>query len=178
MRYPVLALLAQAPAHGYELKRSLDGQFGDVWPPINVGQIYTTLSRLERDGLVQGRDVSQSGAPNKRDYEVTDEGRALLEAWVHDASATPRLRDEFFLKLAMAKVAGVGDPMDLIERQRRRYLQALRDLENAASRSDGESDGMADLLVEGASLHLQADLKWLDACEQYFSNGGVSWTKS
>ncbi len=173
MWYPVLALLAKRPAHGYELKQALDRQFGDVWSPVNVGQIYTTLARLERDGLVRGREVSQSGAPNKRDYEVTGEGREALEAWVLDASASPRLKDEFFLKLAMARVAGVGDPIDLIERQRRRYLQAIRDLEDVAGRENGTSDGMADLLVEGASLHLQADLRWLDVCEQYFSDGGA-----
>lgn len=173
MRYPVLALLAKGPAHGYELKQSLDGQFGDVWPPVNVGQIYTTLARLERDGLVRGRDVSQSSAPNKRDYELTDRGRAALEKWTNETSASPRLKDEFFMKLSMARLAGIGEPLDLIERQRGQYLQALRDLEVVAGRMDGERDAMADLLVEGASLHLQADLKWLDVCEEYFSDGGV-----
>ena len=95
-------------------------------------------------------------------YELTDAGRAALEEWVDSPAAGPRLRDEFFMKLVLAREARVGDPRRLIERQRREYLQALRDL--AAVAPNGNH--VASLLVEGASLHLEADLKWLDLCEQ------------
>src|ERR687896_673093 len=74
MRHPVLALLAGGAAHGYELKQALDGVFGNVWPPINVGQIYTTLQRLERDGLVEGAHVAQAHRPDKRVYALTPAG--------------------------------------------------------------------------------------------------------
>ena len=68
MRFPLLALLANGPAHGYELKQALEQQFGSVLPPLNAGQIYTTLSRLERDDLVKDNAVEQNGRPNKRVY--------------------------------------------------------------------------------------------------------------
>jgi DNA-binding PadR family transcriptional regulator len=160
MRYPFLALLAESPAHGYELKQALEQRFGSALPPLNAGQVYTTLSRLERDGLVRGADVPDD-TRQKRVYELTDAGRAALEEWVASPTAGPRLRDEFFMKLVLARDSGVADPRRLIEGQRREYLQALRDL--AAVAPDGNH--VASLLVEGASLHLEADLKWLDLCE-------------
>jgi DNA-binding PadR family transcriptional regulator len=161
MRFPFLALLADNPAHGYELKQALEHRFGAALPRLNAGQVYTTLSRLERDGLVKGSDVPDDSR-QKRVYELTDAGRAALEEWVDAPTAGPRVRDEFFMKLVLAREAGVADPRRLIERQRREYLQALRDL--AAVAPDGNV--AASLLVEGASLHLEADLEWLDLCEQ------------
>jgi DNA-binding PadR family transcriptional regulator len=161
MRYPFLALLASGPAHGYELKQALVQRFGAALPPINAGQVYTTLARLERDGLVRGSDVPDDSR-QKRVYELTDAGRAALEEWLAAPTAGPRLRDEFFMKLVLAGQAGVTDPRLLIERQRREYLQALRDL--AAVAPNGNN--VASLLVEGAALHLEADLKWLDLCEE------------
>ena len=169
MRLPILALLSAGYTHGYELKQAIDNAFGAVGPAINVGQIYTTLSRLERDGLVVSQDVEQSDRPNKRVYEVTREGRAELENWVSDSTGSPRLRDEFFVKLVLGQVAGIAEPTDLIARQRQHYLQVLRDLDLAAERAD--EDGTGRLLVEGAVLHLQADLKWLDICEEHFAKG-------
>ncbi len=171
MREPILALLSAGYAHGYELKQAIDNAFGAVGPAINVGQIYTTLSRLERDGLVVSGEVEQSDRPNKRVYEVTGEGRVELESWVSDSTGSPRPRDEFFVKLILAQVAGIADPTDLIARQRQHYLQVLRDLDLAVERTD--EDGTGRLLVEGAVLHLQADLKWLDICEEHFVNGGT-----
>jgi DNA-binding PadR family transcriptional regulator len=169
MRFPLLALLASGPAHGYELKQALEQRFGSVLPPLNAGQIYTTLGRLERDGLVEDDAVAQSGRPNKRVYRLTDAGRAELARWVADAKPTPRLKDDFFVKLVLARAAGIADPLALIDRQRGAYLQALRELDDVAARIDG--DAVAALLVEGAALHLEADLKWLDLCERRMTDG-------
>jgi DNA-binding PadR family transcriptional regulator len=162
MKYPLLALLSRQPAHGYELKQALEQRFDGVLPPLNAGQIYTTLQRLERDGLVAGDQIAQSDRPNKRVYELTDAGGAVLRQWIETPTAGSRLKDEFFMKLALA--GAFADPQVLIDRQRRAYLQALHDLDRIAG--NGGSDGMARLLVEGAALHLEADLKWLDLCEQ------------
>jgi DNA-binding PadR family transcriptional regulator len=161
MRYPFLALLADRPAYGYELKQALEQRFGSALPPLNAGQVYTTLARLERDGLVQGTNVPDDSR-QKRVYELTEAGRAALAEWVDAPSPGPRLRDEFFMKLVLAHETGVADPRRLIERQRREYLQSLRDL--AALTPNGNH--VSSLLVEGASLHLEASLKWLDLCEQ------------
>jgi DNA-binding PadR family transcriptional regulator len=163
MRYPFLALLSEGPAHGYELKQALEQRFGDVLPPLNAGQVYTTLSRLERDGLVSGDDVPED-TRQKRVYALTDSGRAALEEWVATPTTGTRLRDEFFMKLVLAGLSGISDPRSLIDRQRREYLQALRDLADAAPTSNGNA--VASLLVEGAALHVEADLKWLDLCEE------------
>jgi DNA-binding PadR family transcriptional regulator len=170
MRFPLLALLANGPAHGYELKQALEQRFGGVLPPLNAGQIYTTLSRLERDGLVDDDPVTQNGRPNKRVYRLTEKGQVELKSWVADSTPATRLKDDFFIKLVLARAAGIADPVELIDRQRGAYLQALRDLDDIAA-----TDETAALLVEGAALHLEADLKWLDLCEQRMTNGSDRW---
>ena len=170
MRLPLLALLATGPAHGYELKQALEQRFGAVLPPLNAGQVYTTLSRLQRDGLVDDDAVAQNGRPNKRVYRLTDAGQAELRDWVADSTPATRLKDDFFIKLVLARAAGIADPLELIDRQRNAYMRALRDLDDIAV-----EDGTAALLVEGAALHLEADLKWLDLCEQRMTNGSDRW---
>jgi|SRR4051812_14400570 DNA-binding PadR family transcriptional regulator len=165
MRFPLLALLASGPAHGYELKQALEQRFGAVLPPLNAGQIYTTLSRLERDGLVDDDAVAQDGRPNKRVYRLTEQGRAELSGWVAEATPQTRLKDDFFIKLVLAQAAGIAEARELIDRQRGAYLQALRALDDVAAQANGDVTTTA-LLVEGAALHLEADLKWLDLCEQ------------
>ena len=132
--FPAAALLANGPAHGYELKQAMEQQFGSVLPPLNAGQIYTTLSRLERDGLVDDDPVPQNGRPNKRVYQLTEAGRMELRGWVADATPAARLKDDFFVKLVLARAAGIADPLELIDRQRAAYLQALRELDDVADR--------------------------------------------
>jgi DNA-binding PadR family transcriptional regulator len=161
MRHPFLALLASGPAHGYELKHALEERFGSTLPPLNAGQVYTTLARLERDGLVTGADVP-GDTRQKRVYELTDAGRAALDQWIAAPTQATRLKDEFFMKLVLSARAGVADPRTLIERQRREYLQALHDLAGAVS----NGNPVATLLAEGAALHVEADLRWLELCEQ------------
>src|SRR3954470_11264373 len=124
MRHAVLALLAEEPAHGYEIKRGLEERFGTVVAPLNAGQVYTTLQRLQRDELVADDAVVQSGRPDKRVYRLTDAGRAALEEWMTTASAPTRLRDDFFMKLAFAPTMGIADPKEMIARQRAAYLRS------------------------------------------------------
>jgi DNA-binding PadR family transcriptional regulator len=178
MRYPFLALLSRAPAHGYELKQAFDQAFGSIWPELNFGQVYTTLARLERDGLVQGEEIAQEHRRDKKVYEVTTDGLAALQAWIEEPQEGAWIKDEFFMRVAMARLTGIADPQDLIERQRRRYLQDLHELNaamaphlgvNAAVRHAPQGDIIASLYMEGAALHLEADLKWLDACERAFA---------
>ncbi len=164
MRHAVLALLADAPAHGYEIKRGLEERFGTVIAPLNAGQVYTTLQRLQRDRLVTDDPVTQSGRPDKRVYRLTDAGHEALAEWLGAPSAPTRLRDDFFMKLVLAHSMGLADPAVLIARQRETYLRALGELERVLA-GDG-ADGTTALVVEGAALHLEADLKWLDRCEE------------
>lgn len=182
MRNVFLGLLAREPAHGYELKQALDELSGGVWPPMNVGQIYTTLGRLERDGLVQSAHVSQASRPDKRVYEITPAGRTALEVWLDAPAEGPRLKDEFVMKLTLAYAAGVNtghEPAALIERQRRHYLQTLRTLNDLAARPEVAANATALLLIDGAMLHLQADLKWLELCEARLAEERkATWTTS
>jgi DNA-binding PadR family transcriptional regulator len=162
---PLLALLAKEPAHGYELKTQLEQIFGEAYPAPNIGQIYVTLQRLERDGLVRSQDVVQVTRPNKRVYELTDAGREAVIEWIDKPSEGPRVRDEFFMKLALSPVAGTSDSLGLINRQRRHYLSQLRSLSELAVAADRR---IPRLLIEGAILHLQADLDWLQRCQEDF----------
>ncbi|MFI6452883.1 PadR family transcriptional regulator [Streptosporangium amethystogenes] len=164
----LLALLAKEPAHGYELKQALEQIFGSAYPSPNIGQIYVTLGRLEKDGLVRVVDVEQSNRPNKKVYYLTAAGREVLEAWVDEPTEGPRVRDEFFMKLVLAPMTGIADRMAMINRQRRHYLGLMRDLNELAGRTDRDNRA-ALLLVEGAMLHLQADLDWLERCQEELS---------
>jgi len=165
MRLPLLALLAKEPAHGYELKTLLEQTFGQAYPSPNIGQIYVTLQRLERDGLVASQDVVQATRPNKRVYELTPAGQEALAAWIEEPSEGPRIRDDFFMKLVLSPLAGATDQMALINRQRRHYLNLMRGLSRLESTTDNDSR-ISRLLIEGAMLHLQADLDWLERCQE------------
>jgi DNA-binding PadR family transcriptional regulator len=166
VRLPLLALLAKEPAHGYELKSRLEQIFGGAYPPPNIGQIYLTLQRLERAGLVCGQDVVQAARPNKRVYELTPAGREAVASWLEAPSDGPRVRDDFFMKLALGPLAGACDRLELINRQRRHYLVQMRGLARLAAAGDGTGDPIARLLTEGAILHVQADLDWLQRCQE------------
>jgi DNA-binding PadR family transcriptional regulator len=163
MRMPLLALLAKEPAHGYELKARLEKVFGEAYPSPNIGQIYVTLQRLERDGLVCSQDVVQTTRPNKRVYELTDSGREAVLTWLDRPSDGPRVRDDFFMKLALSEHADAGDRLGLINRQRRHYLSQMRGLTELMADCDRR---IPQLLIEGAMLHLQADLDWLQRCQE------------
>jgi DNA-binding PadR family transcriptional regulator len=170
MKYPLLALLSSGPAHGYELKQAFESRFGAVWPPVNIGQVYSTLQRLERDRLVHGYGVEQGTRPARHVFEITEAGLRVLSEWLNSADTGPRLRDEFFMKVALSRLAGLAEPMEIIERQRLTYLQELRDLNDIAGRARG-GDAVSGLLAEGAALHVAADLKWLDLCEERIRKG-------
>src|SRR3954465_11957247 len=107
MRFALLALLAGTSAHGYELKRRFERRFGGVLPPVNIGQIYTTLGRAERDGLVEAERVDGDGR-DKRVYRLTGGGAKTLSEWIAEPAQAARLRDEFFMKLVLAAEAGLA----------------------------------------------------------------------
>ena len=170
MKYPLLALLSSGPTHGYELKQAFESRFGAVWPPVNIGQVYSTLQRLERDHLVRGYEVEQESRPARHVFEITEAGLRVLGDWLNATDVGPRLRDEFFMKLVLSRLAGLAEPLEIIERQRLTYLHELRALNDVAARA-GNHDPVSQLLAEGASLHVQADLKWLDLCEERIRRG-------
>jgi len=169
MKYFFLSLLAQAPTHGYDLLLSYEQLFSTALPPLNAGQIYTTLGRLERDGLVRKSEVEQSGKPDKNVYELTSEGRQALLEWFSEPVAGSRLKDNFYLKLVSSRLSGLANPQDLIARQRQQYLQSLHNLNALALQPAMTDEPDKGLLIQGMILHLKADLEWLELCEEAFS---------
>jgi DNA-binding PadR family transcriptional regulator len=169
VKYFFLSLLSRQPTHGYDLLRSYEQLFSAVLPPINAGQIYTTLSRLERDGLVQKFVVEQEGKPDKRVYELTDQGRETLLAWFDKPLTRPRIKDNLYLKLMSARMTDLVDIRQIIESQRRQYLQTLHDLNVMVLQPETAEDPVKRLFIQGAILHLKADLEWLELCEEIFT---------
>jgi len=137
---------------------------GAAYSQPNIGQIYVTLSRLENAGLIQGEEVAQSSRPNKRIYELTEAGREAVADWFEEP-AESKVRDDFFMKLALARETGAADQIGLINKQRRYCLNAMRDLSRLAASEDRDKR-VSQLLIEGAMLHLQADLDWLERCQE------------
>jgi DNA-binding PadR family transcriptional regulator len=168
MREMFLALLAGDRGYGYELKQTLEQTFGELLPALNAGQIYSTLARLERDGLVAGESVEGDNR-RKRVYGLTEAGRSVLARWIETPVPGTRVKDEFFMKFVVLTSARLAEPSALLERQRREYLQSLRDLD-AVLGANGKGIA-AELLAEGAVLHAKADLEWLDLIEQRLSMG-------
>ena len=168
MRQLLLAFLDGGPAHGYELKQRYDTLFAAVWPPVNIGQIYVTMGRLERDGLVEHRRVEQSDRPDRKVYELTDVGRKTLEAWLEEPPHVPSLDSELLLKLVAAREAhnAGASVAAIVSAHRQRCLEALRELDETLPDQTATDDGgLAALLIQGAALHLQAELRWLDLWE-------------
>jgi DNA-binding PadR family transcriptional regulator len=161
----VLAMLAKEPSHGYELRARLRDALGPVGEEMNDGQIYVTLTRLERAGLVApDRNAVERSAPERKVYALTPLGHGRVADWLAEVSWPKPDLVEFHLKLVAAAVAGLADPLTIVDTQRRELLRRLRDAQRAAMAEPDGSD--AALLLEGIVLRLQADLHWLEACEQ------------
>jgi DNA-binding PadR family transcriptional regulator len=159
----VLAILAKEPAQGSQLRSRLDRALGVLGEAINDGQIYVTLSRLEKAGLV----TRGPGTNDRKVYQTTPAGHARVAEWLSEVSWPRPDLAEFHLKLIAAAQARLADPLDIVNAQRRELLRRLRDAQRLAM---AEPDGSeAGLLLEGIVLRLQADLRWLEACER-------SWT--
>jgi len=160
LKYGVLGLLKEQPLHGYEVKNRFEAMLGGTWD-VNIGQIYTTLQRLERDGLV--RPVGHRGDRGKLLYELSPEGDKELHEWLAQPDSGPQqLHEEIYVKLLLATRIANGDLKGMLARQKRAYLQRLRDLNRLEE--GARRDGRIDLarLVRGALLHTEADIKWMD----------------
>jgi DNA-binding PadR family transcriptional regulator len=164
LRFVLLGLLRSEPRYGYELKAVFEQFLGGTWP-LNIGQVYTALSRLEKEGLVTCQVVPQELLPDRKVYALTPAGQAELEQWVDEPVDGPvRLRDEFFLKVLVRSLGDPGAAIGFIHRQRHSHIGALSDLTRLQAAPDLHPASA--LLLEGAVLRMEADLKWLDLCEE------------
>ncbi|MGO9335789.1 MAG: PadR family transcriptional regulator [Acidimicrobiales bacterium] len=167
----VLAMLAKEPSHGYELRARLDRALGPLGEAMNAGQIYVTLSRLEKAGLVARDELTgSSDHPDRKVYLLTPAGAERVAEWFSEVSWPKPDLAEFHLKLVAAAQGGLADPVAIVDMQRRELLRRLRDAQRAAMAEENESD--AALLLEGIVLRLQADLRWLEACERTWTDRG------
>jgi DNA-binding PadR family transcriptional regulator len=165
----VLAMLAKEPSHGYQLRTRLGEALGPLGDAINAGQIYVTLGRLERAGLVIcERSAGSPDRPDRKVYELTPAGQGRVAEWLAEVSWPKPDLAEFHLKLIAAAAATLADPIAIVDAQRRDLLRRLRDAQRAAMAEQTGSDG--GLLLEGIVLRLQADLRWLEACERNWTD--------
>lgn len=164
----VLAMLAKEPSHGYELRARLQQALGRVGEAMNAGQIYVTLGRLEKAGLVSCvRSAGVADRPDRKVYELTAAGQQRVADWLGEVSWPRPDLAEFHLKLVAAAAARLADPLAIVDAQRRELLRRLRDAQRAAMTEPDRS--AAGLLLEGIVLRLQADLRWLEACERIWT---------
>jgi DNA-binding PadR family transcriptional regulator len=159
----VLAMLAKEPSSGTRLRTRLNDALGPLGEALNDGQIYVTLSRLETAGFIARQAAQEQGAGRKA-YELTAAGQVRVAEWLSEVSWPNPGLAEFHLKLVAAAQGGLADPVGVVDAQRRELLRRLREVERAAmTEPEGSQPG---LLLEGIVLHLQADLRWLEACER------------
>jgi DNA-binding PadR family transcriptional regulator len=166
VRNAILGLLAHRPRHGYELHDAFEAMVGGEqnWD-IKPAQVYTTLSRLEKKGLVVEDRVEQDGGPEKYIYAMTEAGMAELRKWFAEPVLGDHLRDEFFLKLMLSLAVEEGDPRKVIYIQRASLYKELHAITGQRSRVDPKSELAYILLVDRVVMHLEADLRWLEMVE-------------
>jgi DNA-binding PadR family transcriptional regulator len=157
VRLGLLGLLLDEPSHGYALKLRYD----DLLPgdrPVQPAQVYSTLNRLERDGLVTELHVDRDGGPDRRTLQVTPEGERELDRWLDEpVEPEPHLHTALFTKLVVALLRGRSTD-ELLDRQRTAHLSRIREL-TGLRRSSSPATA---LLADYAIFHLEADLRWLD----------------
>jgi DNA-binding PadR family transcriptional regulator len=160
VRHALLALLSEGPKYGLQLRQEFEARTGEVWP-LNVGQVYTTLQRLERDGLVEsdGSDGPQNV------FSITPEGSDELTAWLRTPpQVTPPPRDELVMKVLVAiRVPGV-DVTELLQVHRRRLVEAMQSYTHVKGEMSPD-DVELGLVVDAELFRIEAAVRWLDAAE-------------
>jgi DNA-binding PadR family transcriptional regulator len=167
----VLAMLAKEPSYGYELRDGLREALGPLGKAMNAGHIYVVLTRLENAGLVTSDESTGSAdRPARKVYALTSAGQERVSDWVAEVGWPKPDPADFHLKLVAVAGARLADPVTIVDAQRRELLRRLREAQRAVM---AEPDGSnAALLLEGIVLRLQADLRWLEACEKNWTTQG------
>ena len=162
IRRGLLSLLAREPMHGYQLRSEFDAATGATWP-LNIGQVYTTLNRLERDGLVEPVGEAEQG---RVVYRITDKGHTELAEWFEAPVAREgRPRDELAIKLALALTTPEIDVHRVIQVQRTASLRSLQELTKLKANADPIADAAWLLVLESMIFQSEAEVRWLDHCE-------------
>ena len=170
VRHALLALLSEGPKYGLQLREEFEARTGEVWP-LNVGQVYTTLQRLERDGLVES-DGTEDAGPQKG-FRITQDGADELARWLRtppDLASPPR--DELVMKILVAvRVPGTDVP-EVIQAHRR-YLVQLMQQWTRIKEEEAEADLGLALVVDAELFRLDAVIRWLDAADGRLKRAGA-----
>jgi DNA-binding PadR family transcriptional regulator len=153
----LLGLLEREPSHGYDLKRDYDTYFGRG-KALRYGQVYATLGRLARDGMVTAGEVESGAGPDRKRYAITPTGEQELEAWLAEPiAAETHLQTVLFVKVVLALMLGrSAEPY--LDAQRATHLQRMRELTELK-----QTGSLLDaLLADHGLFHLEADLRWID----------------
>lgn len=162
VKFGLLALFADGPKYGYQLRTEFEARTGGTWP-VNVGQVYTTLERLERDGLVAAEGTNDEG---RAVYAITDAGRAALDRWFSTPVAdSDRPRNELAIKLLMAATTPGVDVTAVVQRQRTESLRLMRDYNTLRRAADEVDDVAGVLLLDSLVFALEGEVRWLDHVE-------------
>jgi DNA-binding PadR family transcriptional regulator len=162
VRHGLLALLERGTRYGYQLRSEFEHATGGTWP-LNIGQVYTTLARLERDGMVRALPENDGG---QRPYEITPSGRAELTLWFTTPVAqADRPRDELAIKLALALTTPGVDVRSVVQTQRTATMRQLQELTRLKTGNDPTSDLAWHLVLEAMVFQAEAEVRWLDHCE-------------
>jgi DNA-binding PadR family transcriptional regulator len=160
IRNGLLALLAERPMYGYQLRAAFEESTSSTWP-LNIGQVYSTLARLERDGLVAPTEEREG----QRVYALTDAGREEVVRWFSSpVSREEPPRDELAIKLAIALVTPGVDVREVVQRQRSATVSALQDYTRLKARA-GDDDVAWLLVLDSLVFAAEAEVRWLDHCE-------------
>ena len=162
VRYGLLALLDEAPSHGYNLKTAFERRTGGSWA-LNIGQVYTTIQRLERDGLVESTEAADD---DRREYRITPTGRRQLAEWFDNpVVAEAPARDELTIKVLLAVAAGDLDVTSILQRQRRASVEQLQAYTRRKAGIDPDRDLAVVMLLDALIFRTEAEIRWLDACD-------------
>ena len=164
VKHAMLALLEQAPMYGYQLRVEFERRTGETWP-LNVGQVYTTLARLERDGLVQPTGEDGPDEQGHATYRITDAGRDEVAAWfTTPVTRTQPPRDELAIKLALAVTVPGVDVGTVIQQQRSATMAALQDYTRLKRNATGEGreDLAWSLVLESLVFSTEAEIRWAE----------------
>jgi DNA-binding PadR family transcriptional regulator len=162
VRHALLALLSEGPKYGLQLREEFEARTGEVWP-LNVGQVYQTLQRLERDGLVESDDDGDEGP--QKSFRITEDGVAELASWLRtppDLASPPR--DELVMKVLVA-VRMPGTDVHEVIQVHRRYLVELMQQWTRIKEDEAEFDVGLALVVDAELFRLDAVIRWLDAAD-------------
>jgi DNA-binding PadR family transcriptional regulator len=162
VRHALLALLSEGPKYGLQLRHEFEERTGEVWP-LNVGQVYTTLQRLERDGLIESDGEDEAGP--QKSFRITEDGATELNVWLRtppDLTAPPR--DELVIKVLVAiRVPGI-EVGEVIQQHRRHVVELMQEW-TRVKRDAGADEVSLPLIVDAELFRLDSVIRWLDAAD-------------